>query len=263
MQLLAHRPDIKRTIARVIIVIVTAGVGLAVASFAMGDRNYGWSLFVGIPYFIGFFSAAILRYRGIATLRACLATAIWTGVALGFGFLLLGKEGLLCLLMTVVLAAPLMLVGAWTAFILLHRGRASGPTGPAILSVILLVLGTWREGRLQRLSPTYTVTDQIVIAAPPDVVWHSLISLSELGRPTDLAFRMGVACPRRVDIYGNGVGALRVCTLTTGTLNERITTWQPSVALAWSSESTPPPLKELNPFRDVDPPHLHGSLSLH
>lgn len=38
----------------------------------------------------------------------------------------------------------------------------------------------------------------------------------------------------------------------------RITVWQPGRLLRWESILTPPPLKELNPFRDTDPPHLHG-----
>ena len=73
-----------------------------------------------------------------------------------------------------------------------------------------------------------------------------------------LLFRLGIACPQRVDIFGRGEGAMRVCTLSTGQLLELINRWEPGQRLGWVSLSTPPPLKELNPFREADPPHLHG-----
>jgi hypothetical protein len=41
-------------------------------------------------------------------------------------------------------------------------------------------------------------------------------------------------------------------------MEERITAWEPGRRLSWDVTSTPPPLHELNPISQPDPPHLHG-----
>src|SRR5262249_26367660 len=144
----------------------------------------------------------------------------------------------------VPLGIPIALLGAWMAYLIL-RSRFAPPTAAVTLVVIALSLGAWAETNLRRVSPVYTVSDSIRISATPEKVWNSLITMGPLGQPRDLLFRMGVACPQRVDIYGSGVGAMRVCTLTTGQLREHITDWKPGRLLRWTSISTPPPMKEL------------------
>jgi hypothetical protein len=215
-------------------------------------------LFVGVPYFIGFFPVAILRFRGRKDFRTCLQAPGLVLLLIGLFFLFAGVEGLICMIMALPLAAPMILLGAWLAYLLMHRSAAVAPAGGAAL--VLMALGgvLWAESKLRRMAPTYTVSDAVAIAASTQVVWDALVGLEDLGQPQDLMFRAGIACPLTVNIYGRGEGALRVCTLTTGELHERITVWEPARLMRWVSLSTPPPLKELNPFRETNPPHLHG-----
>lgn len=67
------------------------------------------------------------------------------------------------------------------------------------------------------------------------------------------------ACPQCTRIVEPRAGGRRVCTLTTGVLMERIDDWRPGERLSWQAVSTPPPMHELNPFHEVDAPHLHGT----
>jgi hypothetical protein len=248
----------QRITAAALGVLVTAGVAFGLAMFAIGRYEYGWTLFLGIPFAVGFISAAVLRARGTATLRRCLTIASCASFVLALALLALGKEGLICVVMSIPIVVPLAILGAWTGFMLLHRQRVLPPGGSVSILVALLAVGPLIEGRLHPKAPNYTVRNAVVVNAPADRVWSALLSLGPLGQPPDLLFRVGVACPQRVDIYGRGVGADRVCTLSTGRLHERITVWEPGRRLAWVSLSTPPPLRELNPFRETDPPHLHG-----
>jgi hypothetical protein len=98
----------------------------------------------------------------------------------------------------------------------------------------------------------------MTIAAFPETVWQKIISLREVPPPDDWFLKTGIACPMRVELKGEGVGARRVCTLTTGELHEQIQVWEPARRLRWIGLSTPPPMKEINLFRETDPPHLHG-----
>lgn len=237
--------------------LITALLAVALAKFAIGHGSYGWSLFVGVPYFVGFFSSAVLSFWGPRSLSSCLRIAATASGVLALGFLLFGIEGLICVILAVPLGMPVALFGAWMAYIILES-KFAPPAAVATLVVVASNLALWAETKVRRIPPVYTVADSITISASPERVWNSLITMGPLGQPHDLLFRTGVACPQRVDIYGSGVGAMRVCTLTTGQLHEQITAWEPGHLLRWTSITTPPPMKELNPFVDVDPPHLHG-----
>jgi len=248
---------VRSTVDRVLSLLITVALAAATAAFAIGDRRYGWTVFVSIPFFLGFFPAALLRFSGPKPWRECLRLTIGTVLVLSLGFLVLRAEGIICLLLAVPLALPVAIFGAYMGYLLLHKTATLPPVGAATLVVIGLATSLLAEMR-QRQGLTYTVANSIDIAAPPSIVWTALIHMGDLGPPTDLLFKLGVACPQRVDIYGNGVGAMRVCTLSTGRLHEKIVDWQPERRMAWLSVTTPAPLKELNPFGTTDPPHLHG-----
>lgn len=247
-----------RFIAVAVTIAATVLLAAGAASFAIAGPNYGWGLFVGVPFFVGLFSTTIHRHWGPRSLPTCLLVATLAGCVLSFGFLVLGKEGLICILLSVPLALPFILLGAVIGYVLVHRATLVSPAKAALLFVLGLALCIWGETTATRKTPVYEVSDEVSISATPEAVWQSLIALETLPSPHDWIFRTGIACPLRTEIRGSGVGAIRICTLSTGELNERITVWQPGRRLAWTALSTPPPLKEINPFVETDPPHLHG-----
>ena len=248
---------LSKTEATTIGVVVTTAMAALAAATAINLRAYGWSLFVVVPFFLGFFPAVLLRLNGPRSFGDCLRWSFVAPVFLAVGFLLLGKEGIICMLLALPLGALPIAFGSYVAYLLVHRSEYLSPTAAALIVVLGLAASLAAEAR-PRSAPTYTVSDFVDVGAAPPVVWNALLHMGDLGQPRDLLFRLGVACPQRVDIYGNGVGADRVCTLTTGQLHERIVVWQPDHRLAWQTVSTPPPLREMNPFRETDPPHLHG-----
>jgi hypothetical protein len=104
------------------------------------------------------------------------------------------------------------------------------------------------------------VTTQIVVDAPPMVVWRNVIAVDELPPPRELVFRVGIAYPTQATLDGEGVGAVRRCTFTTGDFIEPITVWKPGRALEFRVTSQPAPMRELSPYGRVHAPHLHGFL---
>jgi len=98
----------------------------------------------------------------------------------------------------------------------------------------------------------------VEITAPPEVVWRHVVTFPDLRRPTEWLFRAGVAAPTRARIEGTGVGAVRYCDFTTGTFVEPITAWEDHRLLAFDITSQAPPMQELSPYREVNPPHLDG-----
>ena len=230
------------------------GLGmLALSIFALG--SYGASLFLGTPFVVGALTAFLFNRRYPASGRETQEVVAMTLACIGGVTLLAAAEGALCLLM----AAPLALgIGAMGAAlgrrIALHDRGA--PTN-ALLAVVLLpasaLLDAGRPATALR-----EVRSAVVIDAPASVVWRNVLAFPPLAEPSELVFRAGIAYPRRAEIVGEGVGAIRYCVFSTGSFVEPITRWEPGRRLSFDVTSQPAPLHEWSPYADVAPPHLDG-----
>src|SRR5262249_47194213 len=98
----------------------------------------------------------------------------------------------------------------------------------------------------------------IAVAAPPDLVWRSILSTDPIEGPLALPFRLGVAYPLRGEVVGEGVGAARYGEFSTGTAVERVTEWVPNRKLAFVIVRDIPGMRELSPYEHVHAPHVIG-----
>jgi hypothetical protein len=229
----------------IVVVLLAAAAGLALVLFGTEYQQwYGWSVFAGVPFVIGFVSAALTPpdLSRLAGVTLALVSAGLVAILL----LVLGREGVFCIGLAALLGLlPLGLgaiAGAWV-----RRGALVVFLGALTLAML--------EPSLHTAKPrVYLVEDSLLVHASAAETWRTVIDLGEVKPSGDWVFRTGMACPVRTKISGR----TRVCTMSTGLLLERIDVWQPGRRLGWVALSTPPPLKETNPFADVDPPHLHG-----
>ena len=239
-------------------IVAPAAFGGAVAYEAIYRWPvYGLTLFFGVPIAVGWMSAALLRIDGRVTLNTCLRISLCSCGVLALGFLLVGWEGMICILMAAPLIAPFVGLGAWFGFICFHD-RFVPPLPPTFLMAALVVVLVPVEAGMHKKEVEGVVTDSVIVRAEPRETWRTIVSLDRVPQPHDWIYRLGVACPQRTRIIKPAVGGLRVCSLSTGVLIEQIDVWSPGRLLRWRSLSVPPPMRETNPFRDdVDPPHLH------
>lgn len=234
--------------------VLIAGLG-QVLTLSLG--NYRWALFVGTPFLMGLLPVALLRLLGPQGFSRCCTVAGLTG-GLFVARMLLGRwEGLICILMALPIVLPMIAAGVVAGHELFHRNRVR-PTGPTFTAAVAVFGLALTESRNVRPVPEFTAADSIVIHAAPERVWDEIVNLKAMPSPRGLLLRSGVACPRTVRLVRAGQGGVRICTLSTGQILERIAIWEPGRQLRWTSASTPPPLEELNPFGKVDAPHLHG-----
>src|SRR6266511_41249 len=164
----------------------------------------------------------------------------------------------------VVLALPITLgVGLLGAFVgYLSQSRGAARPGAQLVSAAVLVLPLLMgsEALQGREPPLRSVTSQIVVDAPPAVVWRHVVAVEPLPEKRELVFRLGIAYPTRAVIHGRGVGAVRRCRFSTGDFVEPITVWDPPRRLEFRVASQPPPMRELSPWGNIHPPHLDGFL---
>ena len=104
----------------------------------------------------------------------------------------------------------------------------------------------------------FDTTETVVIDAPPERVWNSIVNMGPIEEPPALPFRLGVAYPLRGEIVGEGIGAVRLGEFSTGTAVERITEWAPNRKLGFVVVTDVPGVRELSPYQHVHAPHVVG-----
>jgi len=222
---------------------------------------YGWGLFLGIPFAMGFISVLIYGYHAPRSFKSCVGVACLSPLLLGLAFLVYAVEGLICLLMAAPLALLIAAMGGALAYTL-QRWRGTPAASPAIMGLVLLglPLGMVIEHRAAPAPAIFAVTSSIEVDAPPEAVWPNVIAFAELPPPREFLFRAGIAYPIRAEITGTGPGAVRRCVFSTGPFIEPIEVWDAPRLLKFTVTSNPAPLAEWTPYERITPPHLRGFL---
>jgi uncharacterized membrane protein YhaH (DUF805 family) len=226
--------------------------------------QYGWSLFVGLPFCLGLFAVLTFSYHQPRRLSECLAVAVLPIAMLGALLFFVAMEGIICLMMAAPIACVLSLLGGLLGFAIqaAHWGRRNAQT--IFGMVILLSPGFFGIEHLTRPQPgVFEVTSAIEISAPPEKVWLKVIAFAEIPPPKETIFRAGIAYPIRAEIAGSGPGAVRHCIFSTGPFVEPITVWDEPHLLRFSVTANPAPMNELTPYGHIEPKHLHGYFESH
>jgi len=242
--------------------LLTVPVGLAL--ILLGTQilaQYGWGLFVALPFAVGLTAALVYGVRAPRTLGGCVGVACLSNLLLGGALLGLAFEGAFCLLMAMPLALPLAALGGACGYVL-QRHRWINTGAPAYLSLLLLFVPglEWTEHRIAAPAPRFAVRSAIEIQAPPEQVWRQVVAFSQIPPPKEWMFRSGIAYPIRAEMIGSGPGAERHCVFSTGAFVEPIQIWDAPRQLKFSVTSNPPPMEEWTPYSHIEPPHLHGFL---
>lgn len=244
----------------VFVLCTTFIAGLLVVLSVTVLRAYGWGLFVGIPFFTGFIPGLLYRPRPAPSFAQCFRLMLAVQALLAAGILFAAIDGAICILMAAPIALILGMIGVRIGLSArslprLGSARAEVACG-ACVALPIFILG---EAVLHPKPSLFAVQSSIMVAAPPERVWQNVITFAELSPPSELIFRAGLAYPIRAEIRGQGVGAIRHCVFSTGPFIEPIVVWDAPKLLRFTVSSSPPPMRELSPFK-VHPPHLNGYL---
>lgn len=221
---------------------------LSVLSLAQ-HGTYGWTLFAMAPLIAGAAGTWIFR-------PATIGRAIQIGAtigAIGCGlFLVLGAEGIICVVMALPIVVPVTIVGSLVAY---WGGPLANPKRPAIMGLLLPVTLFFD---VNAKPPVYSVVTSIVVNAPPAPVWKNVVAFPDIMSDRDWVLRTGLAYPIRTRIEGTGIGAPRQCDLSTGTVQERVVLWNEPHLLRFVVTATPPAMREMGLYGPIYPKHLDG-----
>jgi len=237
---------------------VLAGAGLTLGAVAVGTlvfKTYGSALFLLTPFVVGTVCAYIANHRADIGGRQTAFTVVIAVVLGSLTLVALAVEGVICIIMAAPLGLGMALLGGVLGRAMVLQARR--PARQPLQCVALLPLMFAVEYVLP--PSAHFKTDQtIAVAAPPEMVWKSILSTDPVEGPLPLPFRLGVAYPLRGKIVGEGVGAVRYGEFSTGTAVERMTEWVSNRKLAFEVVRDIPGMRELSPYEHVHAPHLIG-----
>lgn len=248
--------------AKAVAVFAPVPIALAAtfASIQFLDQ-YGWGVFVGVPFAIGLMSSVLYAARSPRGVSGCIGVACLSLTVYGLALLLIAFEGAGCLIMAAPIAYPIAMIGAAVGASLGSRPdrlRDVGHVVGAMLLFLPVLIGSEKLAAPQ--PPLYAVTTSVDVDAPPDRVWQNVIGFGEIAPPGDWMFRSGIAYPIRAEISGRGAGAVRRCVFSTGPFVEPISVWDEPRLLKFAVTSNPPPMTEWSPWGNIHTRHLHGFL---
>jgi uncharacterized membrane protein YhaH (DUF805 family) len=228
---------------------------------ASGLGNYGWAVFVGIPFLLGLNSTLIYGLHRPRSVGRCLLVAMLSNLLVGLALFGFAVEGIICLAMAVPIAVTVGLFGGLVGYAIQRRVSVKATTlRVASMSFLLMPGLILAEYALGQPAPLHEVKTSIIVKSDPETVWKHVLTFSQLPPPTEAIFKTGIAYPIRADMYGVGVGAVRHCEFSTGAFVEPITAWDEPRLLRFDVSDQPPTMEEWSPWSNVRPPHLKNYL---
>lgn len=225
-----------------------AAVGLSLLSF----REYGFFLFVLLPIYIGFSSAALY---GKASLSKTFGATVIALLLVGFFLLFLALEGVICMIMAFPLALILALLGTLIGMLTWKSNRRRVKVIPLIFICLTPFLLSFETST--KSEPTvHKVVSTVEINAPIEEVWQNVVAFPNIETPPEGILRFGFAYPVNAKIEGQGAGAIRYCNFNTGAFVEPITAWQEPNLLAFDVKSQPAPMIETSFYENLQTAHL-------
>ena len=246
-------------------IIITAAPIVALTLVSVEQfRNYGWGLFVGLPFALGLSSVMVYGYHAPRTVGKCVLVALLSVGLVSAVLIAVAIEGVICVLMAAPLGAIMAIFGGLVGYAIQHhRAQPDGQayTVHACAALLIALPAAMLMEHSARLTPPLrAVETSIEVNAAPAEVWSHLVAFNELPAPTERIFKTGIAYPLRAEITGRGVGAVRHCVFTTGAFVEPIEVWDEPHLLRFGVTAQPAVMDELSPYPHLHPPHLDNYL---
>lgn len=219
-------------------------------------REYGWTIFLMIPFLIGFLPPFIVgRQIKTSIVESFKLSFLTLGIVL-IGLLVFAIEGMICIAMALPIITALTCLGSYLGFLVNKKKWLNSTNG--LIGLLLISIGTMSFDHANEPENLIPVKTKIIVDAPIEKVWENVVTFNKIDKPTDWIFKTGISYPTDAKIKGAGVGAIRYCNFTTGSFVEPITTWEEPNLLQFDVVEQPIPMNEFNPFWDIHPPHLDG-----
>jgi polyketide cyclase/dehydrase/lipid transport protein len=242
-----------------VLLAIFAGAGVAVV-FGLGGffllkdntASMGWVLFLVLPFATGLATALITRGKRILFASLVIGALICTST-----LLVVKAEGWVCVLMSSPLIAIGMTIGALIGVLIRRKvidGSRRGTTFRLFIWLVIpffLMGADYSEKTSRRTLRLETISNEVIVDASPETVWHELKSFDKITGSKTFLMKIGLPVPVSCKMEGEGVGAKRTCYFEQGSIEERVTEWQPPNTMKFEIVASDVPGRPWLSFKDA------------
>lgn len=190
--------------------------------------EYGWVIFFLLPFCAGLLTGFVSLHR-----------LGWAGLALAclifFLLLLIGQlEGFICVLMSLPLIVPIILLGRWISILIARSIKKESQRMSISLAPLFLFLLGWytEQNSPEQPEAIEEVSTHISLPVSSLQAYHAIKSVDTLDAELPLLMKIDLPIPQKCILEEEVVGGLRTCYFEGGTITERITRLEPGKVLA-------------------------------
>ncbi|MBM9502577.1 hypothetical protein JWG44_20185 [Leptospira sp. 201903071] len=239
------------------IIIVLLLFFLISAPFFALSGVYGVALFIAIPFSIGILIAFARAFHSKATLGQIFSITAFPGAILLLGFLFIGKEGFICVLMALPLSYLPLLIGAWIGYKIQSKVWSKYLV---VLIVLFCNVSAHIFDRSDLRPQTNEVKTSIVVHSSASKVWNKITSPFEFGEAENFFFRNGVSYPLSMEVVKKDGVLFLNCVYTNGATSALIQEFVANETLKFKFVSPQVTMKETSFYGEVEPKHIRGKI---
>jgi hypothetical protein len=236
---------------------LTFFIGVITVLLLLTKGEYGWTLFLAIPFTVsfvmGFIGAPKPETGCVTILVRSLIGLLITGALL----MAAGAEGGICFLMA---AGLLILPTGLGLFFGRLLGSAHLQTNKMyILGLFILINpSTLTYDLLDHSQVEATTTTEIIINAADTMIWKKLTQKVEFNKSNNFFLKAGISYPLDMELQQVDNQCFLKCNTTNGFANLRVDTLIQNKKMVFKPEQEVVPMREMSIYPKIDAPHLHG-----
>lgn len=219
--------------------------------------NYGYVLFMTLPLSVGLIGSLLFSLKQKRKFGNLFALSLIPLGVLLLGFLVIAREGFICVLMALPLTFVPLTIGVamgyaiqdhyWSKFV-------------GILIVFVLNTGAYVGDRQINKFDVVQVHDEMIIDASPSKVWVQLSQPFEFGDADNFFLANGVSFPQSMELQSSNNCNSLYCVYNNGIITASVDNLIPERLLYFSFHEPPVSMKETSLYADVEPDHIRGRI---
>jgi hypothetical protein len=230
---------------------------LVVTAFLMLENgDYGWTLFLSIPFSIGMtVGVHTVLFRTRRLLKGFLFLLLSLS-AVSLALLAAGLEGAICVLMAAGIIGLPALIGLAVGYLLRDFNKAYRYY--SLAGILMLNGGAYVHDQNDESRVISTAVESVEINASKEKIWEVLTGRVAFRNNENFFFRSGISYPHSMEVRNDNGGCFLVCETNNGLARLKIAEMDTLARMRFTMPDTVLPMRELSFYKTVDAAHLHG-----
>jgi hypothetical protein len=238
-------------------IILTFLIGLLTVMLLLTKGEYGLTLFLAIPFTLGFGLSFIAAPQKESNWLSALAKGFVGLLIAGALLMLVRFEGAICFFMAAGLLILPTLLGVFFGRML---GEAHLKTNKMYVFALFIMLNpsALTYDLLDNSQVEATSTAEVIINAADTTIWNKLTQKVEFNKSNNFFLKAGVSYPLDMELQKVDNQCFLKCNTTNGFANLRVDSLIQNKKMVFKPLEDVPPMRETAFWGEIDAPHLHG-----